>query len=208
VATITRNSRPEGNRGEHVECLYSDDAGATWSTPVKLEPGAGTVEGLTNAYSSLVDTEFGRLYVSYNINLDNVTHFPNGQSFPRDDTQGAYVARWSDDGGETWSSERIRLPIRTTSIDRNAIEEARTLAREGRAEEAAIRYRLIFGAAGPPPAYQQEYFSVLAGTQRAGEEGRRGLERLAESPSATPRARPLLSCPMPTRTRACPGLPW
>ena len=120
VATITRNSQPEGNRGEHVECLYSDDTGATWSAPVKLEPGAGTPEGLTNAYSSLVETEFGRLYVTYNINIDNVTHFPNGAYFPRDDTQGAYVARWSDDGGETWSAERLRLPVRAGAIDRNA----------------------------------------------------------------------------------------
>jgi hypothetical protein len=119
VATITRNSRPEGNRGEHVECLFSDDAGASWSAPVALEPGAGTAEGLTNAYSSILATDFGRLYVSYNLNIDNVTHFPSGQPFTRDDTQGAYVARWSDDAGQTWSSERVVLPVRPTRIDRD-----------------------------------------------------------------------------------------
>ena len=121
VATITRNSRPEGSRGEHVECLYSDNAGATWSTPVLLEPGAGTVEGLTHAYSSILATDFGRLYVSYCINAENITHFPNGEPFTRDDTQGAYVARWSDDSGVTWSSDRLTLPVRQTQIDRENI---------------------------------------------------------------------------------------
>jgi len=120
VATITRNSRPEGNRGEHVECLFSDDAGGSWSAPATLEPGAGTAEGLTHAYSSIVATEFGRLYVSYTLNIDNVTHLPDGKYFPRDDTQGAYVARWSDDGGASWSAERLRLPVRAGAIDRNA----------------------------------------------------------------------------------------
>ena len=119
VATVTRNSRPEGNRGEHVICLYSDDAGATWSAPLALEPGAGTAEGLTNAYSSILATDYGRLYVTYNLNLGNVTHFPSGQPFTRDDTQGAYVARWSDDAGESWSSERLVLPVRATKIDRD-----------------------------------------------------------------------------------------
>ena len=121
LATITRNSAPEGNRGEHVECLYSDDAGGSWSTPVKLEPGAGTVEGLTSAYSAIVGTAFGRVYVTYNLNLKNVTHFPNGQPFTRDDTQGAYVARWSDDAGLTWSAERVVLPWRQTAIDRSNV---------------------------------------------------------------------------------------
>ena len=128
VATITRNSLPEGSRGEHVECLYSDDAGATWSTPALLEPGAGTVQGLTNAYSSILATAFGRLYVSYCLNLDNVTHFPNGTPFTRDDTQGAYVARWSDDSGVSWSSERLVLPVRQTEIDRENVPFQGSLA--------------------------------------------------------------------------------
>jgi hypothetical protein len=121
VLTITRNSQPEGHRGEHVECLFSDDAGATWSTPARLEPGAGTVEGLTNAYSSILATDFGRLYVTYDLNIDNVTHFPSGEAFTRDDSQGAYVARWSEDGGETWSSDRVVLPVRHTRIDRENV---------------------------------------------------------------------------------------
>ena len=79
--------------------------------------------------------------------------------------------------------------LRGAAIDRNAIEDARRLAREGRGEEAATRYRAIFGAAGPTPPFAQEYFAAMAGTQAGGDEGRRGLARLAESPNATPRAR-------------------
>jgi cellulose synthase operon protein C len=101
----------------------------------------------------------------------------------------AITTRLREAGGTEEQRAAAETAVRAASIDRNAIEEARRLARDGRTEEAATRYRQIFGAAGPPPAYQQEYFSVLAGTQRAGDEGRRGLERLAESPSATPRAR-------------------
>ncbi|UPY37751.1 cellulose synthase subunit BcsC-related outer membrane protein [Sediminicoccus sp. KRV36] len=99
------------------------------------------------------------------------------------------TARLREAGGTEEQRATAETALRAASIDRNAIEEARRLARDGRNEEAAARYRQIFGAAGPPPAYQQEYFSVIAGTRAGAEEGRRGLARLAESPGATPRAR-------------------
>ncbi|MEI6158898.1 MAG: cellulose synthase subunit BcsC-related outer membrane protein [Roseococcus sp.] len=99
------------------------------------------------------------------------------------------TARLREAGGTEEQRSQAETAVRAASIDRNAIEEARRLARDGRADEAAARYRQIFGAAGPPPAYQQEYFSVIAGTQAGGDEGRRGLARLAESPTATPRSR-------------------
>lgn len=101
----------------------------------------------------------------------------------------AITTRLREAGGTEEQRVQAETAVRAASIDRNAIEEARRLARDGRTEEAAARYRQIFGPAGPPPAFQQEYFSVLAGTQAGGAEGRRGLERLAESPSATPRSR-------------------
>ncbi len=101
----------------------------------------------------------------------------------------AITSRLREAGGTEEQRVQAETAVRAASIDRNAIEDARRLAREGRSEEAAARYRQIFGPAGPPPAFQQEYFSVLAGTQAGATEGRRGLERLAESPSATPRAR-------------------
>jgi Tfp pilus assembly protein PilF len=99
------------------------------------------------------------------------------------------ATRLREAGGTEEQRSVAEGALREASVDRNAIEEARRLAREGRVEEAAARYRQAFGGATPPPAFQQEYFSVLAGTQTGGEEGRRGLARLAESPTATPRAR-------------------
>lgn len=99
------------------------------------------------------------------------------------------TARLREAGGTEEQRATAETAVRAASIDRNAIEEARRLARDGRIEEAAARYRQIFGAAGPPPVYQQEYFSAIAATRAGGEEGRRGLARLAEGPGATPRAR-------------------
>lgn len=99
------------------------------------------------------------------------------------------TTRLREAGGTEEQRSAAETAVRVASIDRNALEEARALARDGRSEEAAARYRQIFGAAGPPPAFQQEYFSAIAGTRAGGDEGRRGLARLAESPTATPRAR-------------------
>lgn len=99
------------------------------------------------------------------------------------------ATRLREAGGTEEQRSVAEGALREANVDRNAIEEARRLGREGRAEEAAARYRQAFGGATPPPAFQQEYFSVLAGTQAGAEEGRRGLARLAESPNATPRAR-------------------
>ena len=98
-------------------------------------------------------------------------------------------ARLREAGGTEEQRSAAETAVRAASLDRNAIEEARRLARDGRNEEAAARYRQAFGQAGPPPAFQQEYFATIAGTRTGGEEGRRGLAGLAEGPTATPRAR-------------------
>ena len=114
VCTIARNSHPEGNFGEHSEVLFSDDEGLSWTTGIRLETEAEP----TNSYGNIVQSTFGRIYVVYNMNLNNVTHFPDGKSFTRDDELGFFVARYSDDGGETWSAQRLTLPQRVTRIDR------------------------------------------------------------------------------------------
>lgn len=101
----------------------------------------------------------------------------------------ALTTRLREAGGTEEQRAVAETAVRAAAIDRNAIEEARRLAREGRNEEAAARYRQIFGPAGPPPAFQQEYFATIAGTRAGGDEGRQGLARLAEAPGATPRTR-------------------
>lgn len=115
VCTIARNSQPEGHFGEHSEILYSDDSGVTWVTGIRLEPPGVP----TNSYGNILVTDFGRLIVLYNMNLHNITHFPNGSPFTRDDELGFMVWRYSDDGGATWSQDRYTVPLRNTSVDRS-----------------------------------------------------------------------------------------
>ena len=38
VCTITGSAGGEGSASEHVQTLYSDDSGRTWSAPVSVEP--------------------------------------------------------------------------------------------------------------------------------------------------------------------------
>ena len=38
VCTITGSAGGEGSASEHVQTLYSDDSGLSWSAPVSVEP--------------------------------------------------------------------------------------------------------------------------------------------------------------------------
>ncbi|WP_421988880.1 cellulose synthase subunit BcsC-related outer membrane protein [Roseococcus sp.] len=100
-----------------------------------------------------------------------------------------FATRLREAGATEEQRSAAESALRGATIDRAAIEEARRLAREGQAEAAAARYRQIFGAQGPTPAFAQEYYAALAATTAGREAGRSGLARLAESPTATPRAR-------------------
>jgi hypothetical protein len=48
----------------------------------------------------------------YNMNLDNVTHLPNGDPCGRTDELGHFVMRYSDDAGRHWSEQRYEVPYR------------------------------------------------------------------------------------------------
>ncbi|XP_065833613.1 uncharacterized protein [Oscarella lobularis] len=113
VCTITQDSQHEGGQGERVVSLFSSDKGKTWSHPLALEPNTS----LANSYSTILITPAGRIYAIYNMNLDNVTMLPSGKPISRSDELGHFVMRYSDDGGESWSSERYEVPYRLTSID-------------------------------------------------------------------------------------------
>ncbi|PZW40065.1 tetratricopeptide repeat protein [Humitalea rosea] len=92
-------------------------------------------------------------------------------------------------GGDSPAQQEAEQAVRLAVIDRGAIEEARRLAREGRAVEAVARYRGAFGPGTPPEPYALEFYQTLAGTETGAEEGRRGLARLAARPGANNRAR-------------------
>ena len=114
VLTTNAGAR-EGGAGEHMVSLFSDDSGLTWSAPMPIEPDP---LALTNAYGTIVQTGFGRVWAIYNFNAANVTTSPGGAALPRTDELGAFTSRFSDDAGETWSAARYAVPFRATAIDR------------------------------------------------------------------------------------------
>ena len=101
----------------------------------------------------------------------------------------AYLARLRAAGGTEEQRTQVDNAVRGATIDRNALETARQLARDGKAAEAVARYRSLFGQAGPPEQFALEYYQTLAGAPTGGEEGRRGLAALAERSNADPRTR-------------------
>ncbi len=65
----------------------------------------------------------------------------------------AYLARLRAAGGTEEQRAQVDNAVRGAAIDRNALDTARQLAREGKAAEAVARYRALFGQAGPPEQF-------------------------------------------------------
>jgi tetratricopeptide (TPR) repeat protein len=101
----------------------------------------------------------------------------------------AYLARLRAAGGTEEQRAQVDNAVRGAAIDRNALDTARQLAREGKAAEAVARYRALFGQAGPPEQFALEYYQTLAAVPAGAEEGRRGLASLADRSNADPRTR-------------------
>jgi len=99
----------------------------------------------------------------------------------------AYAARLRAAGGTPEQQGAVDAELRGAKVDRAAVEDARRLAREGRSEDAAARYRAAFGSGDPPPAYAREYYQTLAATPAGREAGQSGLGRLAAAPNADER---------------------
>jgi hypothetical protein len=111
LCVFTTGQWEEGLSGQHVAAVRSSDQGKTWSPPVPLEPADGPVASWAMPYR----TRYGRVYVFYNYNGDEITEL-DGKPI-RNDMLGWYCFRYSDDGGLTWSA-RHRLPMRLTDCDR------------------------------------------------------------------------------------------
>jgi hypothetical protein len=120
IMVATCGTGPEGTPGQSVAVSRSRDLGRTWSAPQFLEPA----DGPEASYGIILKTDFGRIYVFYNHNSDNLRevsadpdYYPGGKC-PRVDTQGHFVYRFSDDHGITWSDQRYEVPVRAFEIDR------------------------------------------------------------------------------------------
>jgi hypothetical protein len=113
ICVFTTSAKQEGATSQYIAVTQSRDQGTTWSEPVPIEDPHGPEASWGMPFL----TDFGRLYVFYVYNGDNVRTLPDGTKM-RADTHGWYCYRYSDDGGATWS-ERRRLPMRLTDCDRD-----------------------------------------------------------------------------------------
>jgi hypothetical protein len=117
-ACATTGKGIEGEGGQHVIGSISADQGKSWSAPIDIEPASGPEA----SWAVPLLTTFGRLYVFYTYNRDNLRLVPRVESrgvAQRVDTLGYWTFRYSDDGGKTWSKERYEIPLRTWNQDRD-----------------------------------------------------------------------------------------
>ncbi len=112
--TFTTSPAEEGSKTQYIVSCYSRDKGITWSTPIEIESSNAGIEA---SWAMPLITDYNRIYVFYTFNGDTIRNLPGGNEM-RADTHGWYCFRYSDDMGVTWS-ERFRLPMRKTKVDRN-----------------------------------------------------------------------------------------
>lgn len=114
ICTLTTGSGLEGQPGQHIVATRSTDQGKTWTVLVDIEPA----DGPEASWATPLITPYGRIYVFYTYNGDNIVTLPDSNRRIRSDTQGWYAFRYSDDEGQTWSAQRYRIPLRITDVDR------------------------------------------------------------------------------------------
>jgi hypothetical protein len=116
LCVITTGKGVEGEGGQHVVSTISADQGKTWSSPVNVEPA----DGPEASWAVPLVTPTGRVYVFYTYNRDNIRLVPNVSSpsiAKRVDTLGIWAFKYSDDHGQTWSTERFEIPLRPWDAD-------------------------------------------------------------------------------------------
>jgi hypothetical protein len=120
LCIMTTGAGTEGQFGQHVVSLRSEDCGHTWKQAVALEPE----DGPEASYAVLLKVPGGRVYAFYNHNTDNVRQVqadnpPYTDGYCRRvDSLGHFVCKYSDDHGRSWSASRYDLPMREMAIDR------------------------------------------------------------------------------------------
>ena len=116
LCTMTTGKGHEGQTGQHIVSCRSADQGANWSSLVDIEPADGPEASWAMPYL----TSYGRVYVFYTYNADNLREVTATTPYARTrvDTLGKYAFKFSDDGGRTWSRQRWFIPVRETNIDR------------------------------------------------------------------------------------------
>ena len=120
LCVMTTGLGNEGEPGQHIISVRSNDYGHSWSSPVDIEPA----DGPEASWALPFITPYGRVYVFYTYNHQNLREVAaddppfRGGKTRRVDTLGEYAFKYSDDGGRTWSRERHTIPVREMRIDR------------------------------------------------------------------------------------------
>ena len=97
---------------------------AARSESIDIEPATGPEA----SWVMPLKVPSGRVYAFYTYNEDDLREVPNVASLSirkRVDTLGAYVFKYSDDNGRTWSKERYAMPVPAFGFDRTNNFEAR-----------------------------------------------------------------------------------
>ena len=119
IVVLTNADHTEGQPNQRVASRLHVSPNLTegsWLPEVDIEhqpygPSAGWA-------APLYAPELERLYAFYTFNEGNITTMPGSNETCACQLVGGQWYRWSDDFGATWSAERMRVPIRVTSIDR------------------------------------------------------------------------------------------
>ena len=116
LCVMTTGEGVEGRPGQHIVSNTSTDQGETWRAMVDIEPAGGPEA----SWVMPLKVPSGRVYVFYTYNRDNLRRVNSNQESigARVDTMGAYMFKYSDDNGRTWSRERYEIPMRKMNIDR------------------------------------------------------------------------------------------
>lgn len=144
VCVVTTGKGNEGELGQPVVALISEDKGRTWSSPIDIEPASGPEASWVMPFV----VPSGRVYAFYTYNSKNIRKVPHCNSpliALRVDTLGEYAFKYSDDNGRTWSSERYSIPVRKINIDMGNNFGGKTLLFWGVGRPIIYKDSMIFG---------------------------------------------------------------
>ena len=146
LCVLTTGRGVEGEPAQHIVASISRDKGATWSPLIDIEPANGPEA----SWVMPLLTPYGRVYVFYTYNKDNLRSVEgcNSPAFAkRVDTLGYYAFKYSDDNGRTWSKERYYISMRPMRIDRENLYAGKVLFFWGVGKPIVDRGKMWFGFA-------------------------------------------------------------